>query len=101
MSSVRYNANGLEWTESMKMAVEHKIVQPLGRHLKNKNFEIVAHISVGRARVNARQPRFSMSLTLNTFDGHRTETVHAQGDEFHAILNDVSGRVRARLRKHR
>ena len=50
--------------------------------------------------MQARQPSFAISLTLNTFDGHRSETVRAKGDEFHALVNDVSGRLRARVRKH-
>jgi ribosome-associated translation inhibitor RaiA len=100
MSSVRYAASGIDWSESMKVSVQHKIVEPLERHLKNKDFEVTAHLAVERARTTGRQPCFSISVSLNRFDGHRGETVHAQGDEFYALLNDVSSRMRARLRKH-
>ncbi|MBX3020313.1 MAG: hypothetical protein KF799_01445 [Bdellovibrionales bacterium] len=100
MNQVRYVSADMEWSDSMKQSIVHKIVEPLERHLKHKNFDLAVHLTMERKRMQARQPHLLMSLTLNTHDGKKVEVVHGHGDEFFSLVNTVSNRMRTRVRKH-
>jgi ribosome-associated translation inhibitor RaiA len=101
MNNIRFISQDLEWTESMKESVRHKIVEPLERHMKAADFDLAVHLGMERKRMSARQPSFVMSLVLQTFDGRKNELVRRQGGEFTTLVNDVSSHLRLKVRKHK
>jgi len=99
MHRISFVSPDLEWTDGMKESVYQKIVGPLERHLKTKDLELSVHFNIERKRMCARQPGYAMSLVLQTFDGRGNEVVRRHGEEFHALVNDVSSALRSRVRK--
>ena len=100
MHNIKYVAqDDIEWTDSMKDQVQHKIVEPLERHMKAKPFELTVHLGLERKRMRARQPAFAVCLVLETFDGSRSEVVRQHSPDFHALVNDLSSVMRSRVRR--
>lgn len=97
--NVKYVAKELEWTETMRECVEHKIVQPLQKFLDTDNFDLSVHLTMDRKRVQQRKPQFEMWVVLQTYDGRKNEIIRRHGSDFYALVGEVSSGMRARVRK--
>jgi ribosome-associated translation inhibitor RaiA len=89
--NIRFVSQESEWTDAMRECVWQRIVEPLGRTLKHSDFELSVHLR--------RRKALEMWVVLQTFDGRHNEVVRSQGDEFHILVNEISSKMRAHLRR--
>lgn len=93
--SVRFVSRDVEWTDVMRECVHSRIVVPLRRHLNNSDFELSVHLEWNHKR----PPTMEMWVVLQTFDGRGNEVVRMDGPDFSALTNEVSSRMREKLRR--
>lgn len=99
--TVRFVSQDLEWTDSMKQIVQDKLVKPIRRFLKNDNFELSAHLALGRKRMGNRKPMYEFWIVLQTFDRLGNQVVRREGNDFIPLVLETASVMRAQLRKER
>jgi ribosome-associated translation inhibitor RaiA len=97
--NVRYISRDIDWTESMKIQVENKIIAPVRRFLNSERFDLSVCFDMERRRSHHRFPDYELWVVLQTFDGRSNEVVRCQGSEFLELINEVSNSLKEQLRK--
>lgn len=97
--NIRFVAQEADWTPAQKECVLQKLVKPLVRFLNTENFDLSVHLGFERVGKSNSRPRLQMWAVLQTFDGRGNQVVRRNGNDFVALINEVSSGMRLQVSK--